>query len=266
MFVLTPEQHTAYARDGFLLVKRMYDRQKVEELKAFFGTLAARRDTLPPAKFILEPNAPADAPPLARVRKINLLQEHDEMLPFYGPQSPAAIIAGQIMGERDLLFSCSSFTKPAGHGSQTPWHQDQALWAIWLREAVSCWVALDNSTRANGCLQFVRASHRDGFEPHVSTTETDSPHIPGERVDPERVAMMEMEPGDGVFFSGLTWHYSDPNRSDERRIGMTAVFNSVQDHQRGRDIIGWANNRIAGFGGGSSAQLKDWIKRPLRLT
>lgn len=264
--ILSESQHAAYQSDGYLLVRGLFEPEQTEELKEFFGELAQRRGELPPGKFILEEQVPPGAPALGHIRKINELHQHDEMLPFYGAQGPVAPLAAQLAGSNELLYSSSAFTKSAGHGSETPWHQDQALWSIWLREAVSCWVALDRCTLENGCLQFVRGSHLDGFEPHVSTAETSHPHIPRERVPQARLEHLEMEPGDGVFFTGLTWHASDPNRSTSRRIGMTAVYNSPFDQRHGQNVIAWANNRREGFGGPSPMPLQNWVKQPLHVT
>lgn len=263
--ILSAEQIAAYESDGYLLVRGLFEASQTEALKEFFGELAQRRAELPPAKFILEEDVPPDAPALSHIRKINELHQHDEMLPFYGAEGPVAPLAAQLAGSNELLYSSSAFTKSAGHGSETPWHQDQALWSIWLRNAVSCWVALDKCTLENGCLQFVRGSHHDGFEPHVSTEATAHPHIPRERVPQERLQWMEMEPGDGVFFTSLMWHASDPNRSTARRIGMTAVYNSPSDQAHGENVIAWANNRSEGFGGAKPMPLRNWVKKPLHV-
>lgn len=263
--ILDAEQHAAYHRDGYLLVRGLFEPVQTEELKEFFAELAAKRAELPPGKFILEAEAAPDAPPLSQIRKINELHHHPEVQPFYGAQGPVAPLAAQLIGSNDLLFSSSAFTKAAGHGSETPWHQDQALWSMWLGRAVSCWVALDQCTPENGCLQFVRGGHLDGYQMHVSTPQTVHPHIPREKVPRERVVLLEMEPGDGVFFGNLAWHASDPNRSQARRLGMTAVYNSVADQNEGRAVVAWALNRSAGFDGGFNAPLREWMKTPLRV-
>lgn len=267
--LLSAQQRESFQADGYLLVRGLFEPAMIEQFKAFFAELAARRHELPPSKFVLEEDVPAHAAPLSHIRKINELHLHPETLPFYGAQGPVAPLAAQLIGgdnsPDELLFSSSAFTKAAGHGSQTPWHQDQALWSMWLGRAVSCWVALDNCTPENGCLQFVRASHLDGYEPHVSTPETAHPHIPKARVPQQRVEVMPMEMGDGVFFGGLTWHYSDSNNSPARRLGMTAVYNCVADQSEGRAVVEWANNRTGGFNGDFKAPLREWIKTPMGI-
>src|SRR5258708_2801306 len=46
----------------------------------------------------------------------------------------------------------------------TPWHQD---WPYWKGiHKVTLWIALDEIDESNGCLRFVRGSHRDIYEHH----------------------------------------------------------------------------------------------------
>lgn len=242
---VTAQQRIEWDENGFFLVPGLFDAAWRDGFQAWLESLAARRHELAPAQFVLEPNAAPDALPMAAIRKVNALHLHPQSLEFCGPNSPGAAVAAKLIGESDLLFGSSAFTKPAGFGSETPWHQDQMLWALWEPRAVSCWVALDECTPENGCLQFVRGSHRDGVEEHVTTPAQAHPHIPKERVPQERVALMEMEPGDAVFFGGLTWHYSDPNRSSQRRLGTVAVYNGQAHYKTAHDNAAWVQGRSA---------------------
>lgn len=243
--IVTPEQHAAWEQDGFFLAQGLFDDRRREALRALLSDIAAGRYADSGASFIPEKSAPMNAAPLDAIRKINAVHFVPQALEFWGPQSRPAAMAAELIGTTELEFGSSGFTKPAGHGSETPWHQDQALWAIWTPNAVSCWVALDQCTVENGCLQFVKGSHHEGMIPHVSTPEMQHPHIPKERVPQERVVLMEMEPGDAVFFGGRTWHFSESNRSSQRRLGTVAVYNSIAQAQHSRLITDWANGRHA---------------------
>ena len=47
------------------------------------------------------------------------------------------------------------------------WHQDQAYWIDTDdRRTATCWLAVDDSTLDNGCLQFLPGSHRQPVRPH----------------------------------------------------------------------------------------------------
>ena len=47
------------------------------------------------------------------------------------------------------------------------WHQDQAYWIDTDdRRTATCWLAVDDSTVENGCMQFLPGSHRQPVRPH----------------------------------------------------------------------------------------------------
>jgi ectoine hydroxylase-related dioxygenase (phytanoyl-CoA dioxygenase family) len=47
------------------------------------------------------------------------------------------------------------------------WHQDQAYWIDTDdRRTATCWLAVDDSTLDNGCMQFLPGSQREPVRPH----------------------------------------------------------------------------------------------------
>src|SRR5207302_1562997 len=53
------------------------------------------------------------------------------------------------------------FCKPARHGGVVAWHQDYSYWTRTTPLAhLTCWIGLDDSTRENGCLNYVPGSHK----------------------------------------------------------------------------------------------------------
>src|SRR5256885_7559812 len=55
----------------------------------------------------------------------------------------------------------SLFCKPARHGGVVAWHQDYSYWTRTQPLAhLTCWIGLDDSTRANGCVHYVPGSQR----------------------------------------------------------------------------------------------------------
>ena len=70
---------------------------------------------------------------------------------------PAAqLLDGPVRFWHDQLFC-----KPAHHGGVVAWHQDYSYWTRTKPLAhLTCWIGLDDSTRENGCLQYIAESHR----------------------------------------------------------------------------------------------------------
>ena len=68
----------------------------------------------------------------------------------------AQLLEGPVRFWHDQLFC-----KPARHGGVVAWHQDYSYWTRTRPMAhLTCWIGLDESTRANGCLNYIPGSHR----------------------------------------------------------------------------------------------------------
>jgi ectoine hydroxylase-related dioxygenase (phytanoyl-CoA dioxygenase family) len=243
--VLTPTQIEQFEREGFLLVKGMLDDATRQTIIASLSDMAARRDDYPPHAFVLEPDASQAQTPLDEVRKFQSLQvlNHDLRRLFEGDSRPRRA-ASQLMKADDLRIQfLSCFAKPARIGGETPWHQDQGLWPLWMPTATSCWIALDAATLENGCVRFARGSHRRGMAPHLNIEGKIHESIPQEMAGEYEIVPVEMEPGDGVFFGGQVWHYSEPNRSARRRLEMPVVYVSERELQRAFTCSQWIAGR-----------------------
>lgn len=246
--MLDEGQVARYREDGFLLVKQIFDAATRAAIIEQLNDLAARRAEFPAGAFVMEPafadGAARAETPLDEVRKFQSLQSLPQFRRFFGPGSAAREMTARLMDANDLRIQfLSCFAKPARHGSETPWHQDQALWPLWMPTATSCWVALDEATLENGCIQFARASHEGGMEEHVLGADALHEHIPGERAQAYEVVPVVMEPGDGVFFGGRVWHHSEPNCSPRRRLGMPVVYVSEAELQRAFACSAWIDGR-----------------------
>jgi hypothetical protein len=121
--------------------------------------------------------------------------------------------------------------KDARVGGAWTWHQDYGYWyqngVLWpLLTSVS--IAVDRSTKENGCLQVIPRSHELGRIEHVQSGDQAGADM--ERVNAvlERLPLVhcEMEPGDAIFFHSNLLHRSDMNRSDEPRWSMICCYNA----------------------------------------
>lgn len=69
--------------------------------------------------------------------------------------------ASQLLDGPVRFWHDQLFCKPAQHGGVVAWHQDYSYWTRTRPLAhLTCWIALDDSTRENGCLQYIPGSHR----------------------------------------------------------------------------------------------------------
>lgn len=90
--------------------------------------------------------------------------------------------------------------------------------------SVTTGLAIDPSTRENGCLQVVPGSHRLGYlglsdEGHgqIMLGQTAEDELSAVGLDPERIVWLEQEPGDVALWGLMTVHGSLPNTSQHDR-------------------------------------------------
>ena len=130
----------------------------------------------------------------------------------------------QLIGPDIILWGTTVFGKPAGTGKETPWHQDAQYWPIRPPATCSVWIALDDSTPANGCLRIIPGSHRARqFLRHDTKDYGD--YTLNLELDP--TVFRESDARDVILEAGqislhdiFMVHGSKPNRSAKRRAGF----------------------------------------------
>jgi len=132
-----------------------------------------------------------------------------------------------ILGDDLLVMACSFFIKEANSTSYVSWHQDLHYWGLEGDEEVTAWVALSPATRKSGCMRFVPGSHRQ-IVAHQDTFAEDNLLTRGQEiaveVDETDAVAVELAPGEMSLHHGRLFHASDPNRSDDRRIGLAIRY------------------------------------------
>ncbi|MCY4466933.1 MAG: phytanoyl-CoA dioxygenase family protein [Chloroflexi bacterium] len=174
---------------------------------------------------------------------------------------PAIIdrIAG-LLGPDLIVWATNLWLKEPG-GAQIPWHQDINFWPLEPPVNASAWIAIDEVTVENACVQIIPGSHRQSL-PH---TRAEAGMAFGEMADPKTfeagaAVNMELKPGEFFLFSERLLHGSSRNASQQRRLGISVrvtlpMVHIFQDASplhaghsaiiaRGADVMGF--NRYAG--------------------
>lgn len=146
--------------------------------------------------------------------------------------NPAFVVAAsQLLGNKAVRFWHDQlFCKPARHGGVVAWHQDYSYWTRTLpMQHLTCWVALDDASRENGCLCYIPKSHTWGL--------LEKPELAGDMQGLDRFlsesqkkqfsnkAFIELKKGYGTFHHPLLVHGSYSNSSARsRRAFVLNVF------------------------------------------
>jgi ectoine hydroxylase-related dioxygenase (phytanoyl-CoA dioxygenase family) len=146
--------------------------------------------------------------------------------------NPAFVVpASQLLDGSVRFWHDQLFCKPPRRGGVVAWHQDYSYWTRTAPMAhLTCWIALDDATVENGCLQYVPASHRWSLLPITGLAGgmdaiTDV-LTPEQRAQFNPVAV-ELRKGEASFHHPLMVHGSSENRSTQPRRGT--VINVVRD-------------------------------------
>jgi ectoine hydroxylase-related dioxygenase (phytanoyl-CoA dioxygenase family) len=136
-----------------------------------------------------------------------------------------AQIARAALGDTVYLFNEQYVVKAAEQGMKFGWHQDSGFIDYAHRPYVTCWIALDDMTEANGTvylLPYSRAGTRDVVE-HVRDQETGDlvGYFGDDSGDPVIVPA-----GSIACFSTTLLHRSGPNTTDRMRRVYVAQYSA----------------------------------------
>jgi ectoine hydroxylase-related dioxygenase (phytanoyl-CoA dioxygenase family) len=229
---LSEEQVQSFHRDGFLAGVQVLNDDQVEALRAELTGL-------------MEPSHPSHQ--LFHEFHSNESANPDTIL-FHalgawrtGPAlhdvlwSPAFLVAAsQLLNGPVRFWHDQLFCKPAHHGGVVAWHQDYSYWTrTQPMQHLSCWIALDDSTRDNGCLYYVPGSHNWNLLP-VTGLAGDMNEImtvlSEEQKEAFRPVPIEIKRGQCSFHHPLTVHGSYENRSNRPR--RATLVNAFRDGVR----------------------------------
>lgn len=162
-----------------------------------------------------------------------------------------------VLGSDILVYGTLVFYKPPRDSSYASWHQDSFYSGLHLSPSTSAWIALTASHKANGCMRAVPGSHALGPLDHDNVR--DDPNLLNRRgeclvmtVDESRALDVVLQPGEMSLHHSTIVHGSNPNASDEPRIGFIVRF--VTSRFTNRD---WPLLRVRGKADCSHLKLEE---------
>jgi len=134
----------------------------------------------------------------------------------------------QLLGPDLLVWQTAFFIKEAHDPGMVTWHQDSTYWGLSEPEVVTAWVALSPSTPDSGCVRVMPGTHRSDQVSHVESANPNNLLTRGQEiaveVDESQAVSMLLRPGEMSLHHIRTFHNSEPNRSNDRRIGFAIRY------------------------------------------
>jgi non-haem Fe2+, alpha-ketoglutarate-dependent halogenase len=143
--------------------------------------------------------------------------------------------AEDILGPNLLCWTTNFFIKEANSPGFVSWHQDAFYWGLSKDDVVTAWVALSPANLQSGCMKFLPGSQTRDHIPHVDTFHKDNLLSRGQeiavRVENEKTVDCILNPGEMSLHHVKLVHGSEPNRSNDRRIGLAIRYISTDVRQ-----------------------------------
>lgn len=149
--------------------------------------------------------------------------------------NPAFLVpASQLLRGGVRFWHDQLFSKPARHGGVVAWHQDYSYWTRTKPMThLTCWIALDDATRENGCLHYVPRSHEWDLLPKPALAgdmDAIQSVLSAEQKELFKPVAIELKKGMATFHHPLMLHGSFENSTDGPR--RAAVINVFRDGVR----------------------------------
>jgi phytanoyl-CoA hydroxylase len=220
--MLSSEQHTFWAQNGYLVVPDIIDAAEVAAYRSIYDRFlnhtidtGANRSDLGAG---LGNNSAAEN--ITQIMWPSDFVPEILTMPYH---TRATQIARQLMGEDIAMDFDMLINKAPFSDTPTPWHQDAAYWIDMPdTRAASCWLALDPATIDNGCMWYVPASHLKAVRPHFFAGKQGGA-LKCDASENEGVAV-EIPAGACIFHHGSTLHYSRGNTTGTHRRAFIVNF------------------------------------------
>ena len=132
-----------------------------------------------------------------------------------------------LLGPNVLFWSMDWFIKVPGT-SFVSYHQDATYWGLEPHHVATAWIALSDAGPRTGPMRFLLGSHRGPLFEQDETFAEDNLLSRGQvlkaPVDETQTVLAPLAAGEMSIHHVRVVHGSEPNRTDDRRIGMVLRY------------------------------------------
>jgi len=216
---LTADHVALFERDGFVVVRGLYDQAEMRQLTAWTDEVQALPEVSGRHMMYFEKSLIDQSRVLNRLENFAPYHRGFERL-FTGKMQDAV---AQLLGAPAVLFKDKINFKMSGGDGFKPHQDQQAGWSAYTDFFITALVSIDEATMENGCLELVAGYHDKGLVAEEWKPITDQ----------QAAAMNPIpyptKPGDVVFFDSYAPHGSGPNLSDNKRRVLYVTYNRKSD-------------------------------------
>ena len=129
-----------------------------------------------------------------------------------------------LIGPDIALWASVMFIKEPSSKQYVSWHQDATYMGLDSVDFPTPWIALSPSNIETGCMTMISGSHKSEIRKHEDTYAENNILTRGQvipNVDENKAVDLILRPGEMSIHHGAIIHGSQPNNSDQRRIGFS---------------------------------------------
>ena len=223
MHKLTKQHIDDFNRDGFVIVRGLYQGDELHEIINWTNEVAAWPEV--PGQYMMYFEKSCRDPAQRILSRMEDLEPYHRGFSRLIASAKMPDCVSQLFGEEAVLFKDKiNFKMPGADGFKA--HQDvQAGWDRYACLHITALVSIDASTPDNGCLELAPGQHKKGLigESWKPLEEDALEYVP-----------VPTAPGDAVFFDSYTPHRSGPNNTSSARRVLYVTYNRLSegDHRR----------------------------------
>jgi ectoine hydroxylase-related dioxygenase (phytanoyl-CoA dioxygenase family) len=223
----------AFHRDGYLYAGPVLTQDELDAARAAYDRIL-KSEEKPESFRDLTLNDP-QAKTVLSVHQVIDMWRLDPIFHTIIAKPAIVDIAEALMGTGNIrLYHDQALFKPAFHGGEVPWHQDNGYWNLEPATAVSCWLTLDDVTPDNGCMWVIPGSHLHGDASHEQAGASES--LKTIAVDASTAVPLPMPAGCAMFHHCRTLHHTLPNLTPRQRRAFAIHYMAAETTQKGESL------------------------------
>jgi ectoine hydroxylase-related dioxygenase (phytanoyl-CoA dioxygenase family) len=230
---------TFFSKNGYVVSEKLLDEHELENIRKIYDLFLENKISVGNARSDLSglSNAKEKTEKITQIMRPSFFYpDLSEFTVYSKALDLVKLLLGVDMAlDFDMLIDKSPHTN-----TPTPWHQDEAYWIdMEDKRAATCWIALDNVFKENGCMWFVPGSHHQEIRRHSQTGLKGALQC---EANEEEAISVPLSTGDATFHDGRTIHYSRGNETSFRRRALILNFRPEKmiqfERQNGFDHLG----------------------------
>lgn len=208
--ILTDEQVQRYETDGYVYPFRALGDADAQALRARIEAFEAEQECEAQQALVFKAHLP--------FRWLYEVITHPRILDA----------VEDVLGPNLLCWGSSFFQKNAHDPRFVSWHQDTYYYGLEPPETLTVWLSITHSNLESGCVRVIPGSHQSReVVPFDNVTHEDNLLARGQTivgVDEAAAVSMILKPGEFSMHHEAVVHGSEPNRSNDRRIGLSIHY------------------------------------------